>query len=218
MDGASQEGSEELALCERFLELARSGDRGSDFCAALEGIYPLVLRGVEKVFSKWKGLSPGFMEARDVAHEVILRLQNCPPNREPGHNARFTVLNWIRTCTLNYLKDLSRKPSYKTVNVSSGQLEEILDVRRGRETDPSDAGGPQEPEENIYVHQHLAGLERFLCCHYPPGARYLEAQLSHPGATTQELARVLGTTRQNVYQIRNRLKSWIVRWRCGISS
>lgn len=216
MAGAGPKASEELALCERFLDLARAGNRGSELRAAMEGIYPLVLRTVEKVFSQWKGLSPGLMEARDVAHEVLLRLQNSPPNHEPGCNAKFTVLKWIHTCTVNYLKDLSRKPSFKTISASPEQLEKILDARR--EAHPSDAGGSQEPEENIYVRQHLAGLERFLSCHYPPGARYLEAQISHPGATIEELARALGTTKQNVYQIRNRLKVWIVRWRCGISS
>ena len=216
MPGARQDESQDLALCERFLDLARAGDRGSEFRAALEGIYPLVLRAVRKIFSQWKGLPPGLMEPRDVAHEVILRLQNCPPNREPGQNARFTVLNWVRTCTLNHLKDLSRKPSFKTVHASPRQMEEILDARW--EIHSSDARGPQEPEENIYHRQQLAGLESFLRCHYPLGARLLEAQICHPGATTAELACALGTTKQNVYQIRSRLNAWIVKWRAGISS
>lgn len=216
MSGAEQEASRELALCERFLDSAQKGTDGPEFRAALAALYPLVVRTVERIFGTWKGLSPGLLDAGDVAHEVILRLQKSPPNRNPGCNARFTVLKWIHTSTVNYLTDLSRKAFYKNVRTDPEQLANIVDDHR--DTHLSDLGGSGDPEQSIYEHQHLAALESYLRVHYPLGARYLVAYLNHPDATTEELARVLGTTKQNVYQIMTRLKRWAVKWRNGISS
>ncbi len=216
MPGARQDDPRELALCERFLDLARKGNRGPEYAAALEGIYPLLMRTVEKVFRTWRTLPPGLVEAGDVAHDVLLRLQKSPPNREPGYSARVTVLKWIRVVTERYLTDLGRKASFISIKLDPEQLQEIMDARCDTRT--SDPCGSEGLERRMDESRILSELERYLLAHYPRGAQYLEAIRSHPGATPEEAARILGTTRQNVYQIRKRLMDWVVKWREGISS
>jgi len=218
MPGSCHDELKERALCERFLDLAKKGDRGPDYSAALAGLYPLITRRVEKIFRKWTGLSPGLLEAGDVAHEVFLRLQNSPPTKEPTHNARVTVLKWITVCAARYLTDLTRKCSFsfRTVRTDPNELERMSDARQ--ETHNSGGGCTNHNEQRIADRELLAELENYLRVHYPRGAEYLEALRSNPGATPEELAHILGTTKQNVYQIRSRLTARAVKWLEGISS
>lgn len=216
MPGARRDDPQELAVCERFLALARKEGRGPEYRAALEGIYPLVLRIVHKVFRRWGSLPPGLLEAEDVAHEVFLRLQKSPPNRQPGQSARLTVLRWIKVVAIHYLTDLSRKASFRDLRLDPEELHKIMEARH--DSGGADPCGSEDLERRIDEGRILSEFEDWLRVHYPRGLQCLEAQRSHPGATIEELARILGTTRENVYQIRSRLIDWVVKWRKGISS
>lgn len=215
LSGARRDDPQELALCERFLDLAREKARGPEYLAALESIYPVVRRIVERVFRKWRDL-PDFLEAEDLAHEVFMRLQKSPPTRQQGQNARLTVLKWIGVVARHYLTDLGRKASFREIRLGPEQLQEIMDDRRDRGA--SDSCGSEDLDRRIDEGRILSEFEDYLRVHYPRGSQCLQAQRSHPGATIGELARILGTTRENVYQIRSRLKDWAVKWRKGITS
>lgn len=112
----------ERALGERLLELAQAGDSGPEYRAAVESVYELVLTHVSSVFRAWTNLPVGVMDAGDVAHEILLRLQTSPPTKNPGLNARVTLLSWIRKTTGNYLTDVFRRTSSRTIALGPEDL------------------------------------------------------------------------------------------------
>jgi RNA polymerase sigma factor (sigma-70 family) len=203
----------ERALCDRLLDLARKGERGPEFRAALDSVYDLVVRQVSSVFRSWKALPPGVLEARDVAHEVFLRLQNSPPSHDPRHNARVTLLSWIRRSAVNYLTDVGRRASCRTVRMGPKELDRLAGNRIGNASAGNDPG--RESERALWESESLAAFLRHLRSEYPRGARYIDTMRTCPGATVAELARLMGVSIQNLYQIRRRTSNMAVKWRRG---
>lgn len=54
-----------------------------------------------------------------------MRLQNSPPTQDPCHNARITLLAWIRRSAVNYLTDVGRRASWRTSGLCPEELDRL---------------------------------------------------------------------------------------------
>jgi len=212
MPGGPRSLEDELTLCERFLDLSRTGNRGPEFRSHLEKLYPVVRKEVLAVCSRWGRLPDHALDPQDVVQELFAKLQTSPPVNEPKRNARVTFLTWVKTCAHRILIDINRKHSPMTVPIREECAGSSCDPELGGRLDT------EYPEERF---RHAHWIEKFyeyLRDNYPKGADYVESIRSNPQATSRELAKIMGVTRTNLDQIASRTRQHAVRFRQWIAS
>lgn len=136
------------------------------------------------------------VDADDVAQRVFLQLFEHPPDGAATGKPMRRLLSWVSTVSRNYLYDLTSRPAER-LSSARGDVKEI-----DRAASSDDA-----PTESHYAaHEALLGIRPALEKDYPAGVPLLTLLLDSPHATSQELARQLGTSAQNVDQMRSRIR------------
>jgi DNA-directed RNA polymerase specialized sigma24 family protein len=196
---------------EELLASTSGGARGDALNPVVTRLHRHVDHVVRSVIVRNGRLPDLSVSSEDVVSHVVIQLLKSPPSRATnGVDAFATLTAWIKTVTQRHLVDLSRRSKSmreirRSLSAASGDIAPLPEgVRRGAMPAP-----PDEVEAADYEEKFLRYLERA----YPPGYRLLAAELESPGLSGEELAQWLGTSRDNVYQIRKRLSDHDVRFK-----
>jgi len=217
MAGVTLSEEDERILCAKFLDLARSGERGQAFRSCLEELFPVLKPRIMRICTSWGPLQDAAVEPEDIVHEVLSRLQGSPPTHEPRCNARVTVLKWIKTTSARILLDLKQG---RESGSHGGRVQEpgLNGPGTRRAVEITSEPSAEDPETNAQERQLVERFMEFLRSSYPKGAWYLETRRAHPQASSNELAALMGISRANLDQIVSRTRRQAVRFNRMTSS
>jgi RNA polymerase sigma factor (sigma-70 family) len=136
------------------------------------------------------------VDVDDVAQRVFLQLFEHPPDREPTARPMRRLVSWVNTVTHNYLYDLASRPAERL----AARAESGADSERATASDRATA------EMRYAARQALLRVRPAIEKDYPLGLPLLTLLEESPHATSEELARKLGTSAANVDQMRSRIR------------
>ena len=163
---------------------------------ALETLYAEIRGAVRRTCHRLENCLPPHTTEEDVAQEIWIKLQLSRGPTDPYVRALPALLAWVIQVARNHLIDLRRRRRHQAA------LARAAEGSIGWTATFTD---PLGTEETVDHRLRLSRVLEHFNATYPPGARYLEATLAWPEATPLELAESLGTSVENVYQIRTRV-------------
>jgi RNA polymerase sigma factor (sigma-70 family) len=171
--------------------------RRAELEAPLEDFLRRFIAAKARRWSRQLGERAQGVDAEDVVQRVFLQLFEHPPDRELAGRPMRRLVSWVNTVTHNYLYDLTSRPAER---LASPRADEARDSERATASN-------EAPTESRYAAREALLLVRpALERDYPTGLSLLELLVDSPHATSQELARRLGTTAANVDQMRSRIR------------
>lgn len=216
----------------RLLEAARTTGAEAELAEALDRLTPRLTAHVLGKLRCWRPPDPA-VTPEDLAQEVIARMFRSPPTEQAtATKALARVLAWANTTLYRLRATMARRARVARrleVHDDEGtgdegrKLADLVDgaVSRGLGADTlsafSRAGGERSRERAASL-QEMRALRDLLASASPARARFIDALATHPDATDDELAEVLGTSRANVYQLRHRVRTQLVSLRAARAS
>lgn len=173
----------------RFALAASERENPFKIEARLEQFLRAYVAGKVRRFARSSGGAQWGLAPEDVAQRLFLKLIARPPRFESPEGAMKRLTAWVRVTVERDLVDLVAKQR------------ELLEDRSGRTSrTESVASGA------LFARLELAEVEALLKKEYPAGLALLRLLALFPDATSYELAEELGTSIDNVDQMRFRIR------------
>ena len=181
-------------LARELLELAYRGAKGNELSRPLETLKPHLDKVIYNVFSRWDGRPP--LSKDDLCQETYLKMLTKPPSRKEGANPLARIGAWTRTVAFRILVTESRRAKLRAIDYED-VLSQTANTSMSRPHD-------RMVEERLWFQKIVKQLE--LEGESMRVIGLARACYKHKTIDPCELASILNTSVDNIYQLRHRLR------------